>query len=45
MVGTPSTANQQINSIQIVAPYFKVKFSNGNIASRDVNLSYVAIEN
>lgn len=43
--GDPSAGITGINAIQIKSPYFKVKFTNGNGSSRDVTLSYVAIQN
>ena len=43
--GAPTTAITGLNVIEIKAPYFKVKFTNANGSSRDVTLSYVAIQN
>ena len=41
--GDPTSAITGINGAQIKAPYFKIKFTNGNGSSRDVTLSYVTI--
>ena len=41
--GSPVTANQGLNRIEIISPFFRVKFTNGNASSRDVNLSFVSI--
>ena len=43
--GSPTTANQGLLNAEIKSPFFKVKFTNGNVASRDVNLSFVSINN
>ena len=42
-VGSPSTANTGLNAIEIKSPFFRIKFTNGNGSSRDVNLSFVSI--
>lgn len=41
----PSASITGIHHTEIKAPYFKIKFTNGNAAARDVTLSYVAVTN
>ena len=41
----PSAAITGIDNIEIKSPHFKIKFTNANASSRDVTLSYVAIQN
>ena len=44
-VGAPTTANQGLLNAEIKSPFFKIKFTNGSGSSRDVNLSFVSINN
>ena len=41
--GSPVAANQGLNRIEIISPFFRVKFTNANASSRDVVLSFVSI--
>jgi hypothetical protein len=41
--GSPSASNTGLIAIEIKSPFFRVKFTNGNASSRDVNLSFVSI--
>jgi len=40
---SPTTANQGLLNAEIKSPFFRIKFTNGNASSRDVNLSFVSI--
>ncbi len=42
---SPVTANQGLLNAEIKSPFFRIKFTNGNASSRDVNLSFVSINN
>ena len=41
--GSPSASITGLTAIEIKSPFFRVKFTNGNASSRDVNLSFVSI--
>ena len=41
--GSPSAAITGLTAIEIKSPFFRIKFTNGNGSSRDVNLSFVSI--
>ena len=42
---SPTVANQNLVNAVIKSPFFKIKFTNGNASARDVNLSFVSINN